>query len=224
MTLAKPFSDPEAGSLLAQIGMVITLIPNGAKNLLDLGCGSGWTSNFFSSLGIKVLGQDISNDAIKLARKNFQRDNLSFVCSDYEGFGLKNKFDVAVFFDCLHHAENIEAALTAVHAALKSGGQVIISEPGKGHSKSEHSKAAMEKYGVTEEDMPPKKVIRYAKKAGFRSWEVYPDIGLIQRALTKKTFNRSLLKYVPGGFIRYIAVQYLLLFRKSFQGIVVLHK
>lgn len=136
----------------------------------------------------------------------------------------KDEFDVAVFFDCLHHAENVEAALKTVHKSLKDGGVVIISEPGRGHSKSEHSLEAVRKYGVAEEDMPPSKIIANAKRAGFKAWRVYPDIGLIQRALVKDGFNRSLLKYIPGGFIRWLAVQYLLLFKRSFQGIVVLNK
>lgn len=220
----KPFIDQEAGSLLAQIGAVITLMPQGKQRVLDLGCGTGWTSNFFAQCSHDVTGQDISKEAITTAKKHFNRSNLDFICSDYEGLKYENEFDVAVFFDCLHHAEDVEAALRAVHKSLKPGGRVLISEPGKGHSKSEHSLEAVRKYGVAEEDMPPGRITANAKRAGFKTWKVYPDIGLIQRALVKDSFNRSLLKHVPGGFVRFLAVQYLLLFKRSFQGIVVLYK
>lgn len=224
MTVNKPFSDKEAGSLLAQIGTIISLIPENTTNILDLGCGSGWTSSFFSKLGLDVTGQDISPEAIGLAKKHFGNKNTQFICSDYENLKFKKEFDVAVFFDCLHHAEDVPAALNAVYKSLKPGGCVIISEPGKGHGKSEHSLEAVRKYGVAEEDMPPTKIIYNAQKAGFKKWKVYPDIGMIQRAIVKKNFNRSILKYIPGSLTRWFAVQYLLIFKKSFQGIVVLYR
>lgn len=56
MTLNKPFFDPEVGSLLAQIGSVISLIPAGSQKLLDCGCGSGWTSSFFAKYGLELTG------------------------------------------------------------------------------------------------------------------------------------------------------------------------
>jgi SAM-dependent methyltransferase len=224
MTVQKPFSDSEAGSLLAQIGTVIALLPKAPAKLLDLGCGSGWTTNFFAQCGMQATGQDIAAGAIKLAKKHFSEHGAKFICTDYENLSYKNSFDVAVFFDSLHHAEDVEAALKATHKSLKPGGKLIVSEPGKGHAKSPHSIAAMEEYGVLEQDMPPSLIIMHGRAAGFTSWRVYPDIGFIQRALVKDQFNRSILKYIPGSITRYLAVQYLLLFKRSFQGIVVLYK
>ena len=49
--LNKPFSDTDCvGNILIQIGTVIGLLPPAPKNLLDLGCGTGWTSCFFRKM------------------------------------------------------------------------------------------------------------------------------------------------------------------------------
>lgn len=42
----KPFSDPDCGRYLIEIGIIRTLLPQPPKKLLDLGCGTGWTSIF----------------------------------------------------------------------------------------------------------------------------------------------------------------------------------
>ena len=41
---------------------------NSVKNLLDLGCGSGWLAIYLGRMGFSVTGLDVSTQAIKLAR------------------------------------------------------------------------------------------------------------------------------------------------------------
>lgn len=66
-----------------------------------MGCGAGWTSIFYAKRGYDVLGQDISEDMIDLARENQARqnvgDNLSFIGADYETIDLDGQFDAVVF-------------------------------------------------------------------------------------------------------------------------------
>lgn len=143
-----------------------------------MGCGAGWTSIFYAKRGYDVLGQDISEDMIDLARENQARqnvgDNLSFIGADYETIDLDGQFDAVVFFDCLHHAEDERAAIQSAYRALKPGGVLITHEPGEGHASAPGSVHAMELYGVTEKDMPPHLIIRHGVDAGFSSHRVYP--------------------------------------------------
>ncbi|MBE9033354.1 class I SAM-dependent methyltransferase [filamentous cyanobacterium LEGE 11480] len=173
----KPFSDAFCGSYLMEIGAMMTLLPQPPGRLLDLGCGTGWTSCFWAKRGYHVVGQDIAADMIHHAEQNRDRQNLQnldFVISDYESMDFHDEFDCAVFFDCLHHAVDEVSALRAVYQALRPGGVCITSEPGEGHSKSPDSIKAMQEFGVTERDMPPWLIKRAAQQVGFRRAYTYP--------------------------------------------------
>lgn len=176
--LGKPFSDALCGVNLASIGTIFALLPDPPARILDMGCGAGWTSIFFARRGYEVVGQDIAQDMIALARQNLAEEKvplaLSFVCSDYEEATPDELFDAVIFFDCLHHAENERAALSSAYRALKPGGIVITHEPGEGHSIAPGSIEAMELYGVSERDMPPHLIIAHGKDIGFRSSRIFP--------------------------------------------------
>ncbi|QDU74017.1 Malonyl-[acyl-carrier protein] O-methyltransferase [Bremerella volcania] len=173
----KPFSVDYQGRHLCDIGMMRNLLPDPPARLLDLGCGTGWTSCFFAMMGYEVVGQDIAPDMIKAATANKQRfhaDSASFIVSDYESLDFRDEFDAACFYDSLHHAEDERLALAAVFRALKPGGVLVTHEPGKGHAAAEISIQAVERYGVTEKDMPAWYIIRLASEIGFSSVQHFP--------------------------------------------------
>ena len=174
----KPFSNGDCGLTLMSIGAVMSLMPYRPARILDLGCGSGWTSIFFASHGYQVVGQDLAPDMIELAEeaKAYHRvgDHLQFLISDYESLAFRDEFDCAVFFDCLHHADDEGAAIAKVYEALKPGGIMITHEPGLGHSTTPHSIEAMRIYGVNERDMPPSLIIAQGEKVGFGDARIYP--------------------------------------------------
>jgi SAM-dependent methyltransferase len=225
--LNKPFSDYNCANYLLEIGAIMSLLPPSPCKLLDLGCGTGWTSCFFAKRGYQVTGQDISPDMIKFAEVNREREKLNkldFIVSDYENMNFSEKFDCAVFFDSLHHADSEIEAIQRVYEALKLGGICVISEPGVGHSKSPSSIAAMQEYGVNEKDMPPSKIIKAAKKAGFKSVKVYPhayDFGFFYRTNSKNLLKRLVLQ-LP--LFSYLIISLIINIRKEFNGIVVLTK
>jgi SAM-dependent methyltransferase len=170
----KPFSDPNCGRYLLQLGTLFVLLPARAR-LLDLGCGTGWTSQFFARAGYDVVGVDIAPSMIQLAEESRNRaglGNLTFVCSDYEALSFRCEFDCAVFFESLHHAEDEGLALRKAYEALKPGGICLASEPGRGHHDA--SQHVIERFGVNEKDMPPEHVVALARRAGFREFRVFP--------------------------------------------------
>jgi ubiquinone/menaquinone biosynthesis C-methylase UbiE len=176
--LDKPFSDPECAKYLVDLGVLMHALPPPPAKLLDLGCGSGWTSVFFARRGYDVTGQDIASDMIELARANAARhrlDNLRFVVSDYEEMAFRGEFDCAVFYDSLHHSVDERSAVAAAYRALKPGGVLMAIEPGEGHAQSPGAIEATRKYNVTERDMPPRLIIRAAQAAGFSAHEIIPN-------------------------------------------------
>lgn len=174
----KPFSNHDCGLTLSSIGTIMALMPSPPARVLDLGCGSGWTSLFYARHGYDVVGQDISSDMISLGNELKSEygvgENLNFHVCDYEDLDYSNHFDAAVFFDCLHHADDEHAALKSAYNALKPGGVLITHEPGEGHSTTQASLAAVHEFGVNEKDMPPHLIVSQATKIGFRSHRIFP--------------------------------------------------
>jgi SAM-dependent methyltransferase len=207
--LNKPFSDDRCGFYLMDLGLIMSLLPSPPGKLLDLGCGSGWTSVMFAQRGYDVTGQDIAEDMIAIADQNKKRynlDNCKFIVSDYEDMRFNDEYDYAVFYDSLHHSVNTSDAIQAAYRSLKPGGMCITAEPGIGHSKSEVSINAVEKWGVTEKDMQPSLIIQEGKKAGFSKAKVYLRLNNfpleIMPYLTSNGFRnviRTLLQFFPGS-------------------------
>jgi len=213
------------GALLSDIAAIFTLMPKPPAKLLDLGCGSGWTSNFFSKAGYQVLGVDIAKEAIVAAQASFGKSNknLTFECADYDKIKYNNEFDVVVFFDSLHHSDDESIALLAAYKTLKPGGVIVLCEPGKGHSKSPTSISAVAQYGVSERDMPPKISKLSLKKAGFRNIKVYAYPAISHR-IAYKQFEGSKKKYINSGALRGMILLGLNTVLKNNHGIVIATK
>ncbi|RVT39808.1 class I SAM-dependent methyltransferase [Sphingobium algorifonticola] len=177
-SLNKPFSDSYCAINLASIGAIMALLPPPPAHILDLGCGGGWTSAFLARAGYTVVGQDIAPDMIALAQEtkalHHLDDRLTFICGDFESLDMDGQFDAALFFDCLHHADDERAAIASAYRALRPGGILITHEPGEGHSTAPGSIEAMRLYGVNERDMPPHLIIAQGRAVGFRDARVVP--------------------------------------------------
>jgi ubiquinone/menaquinone biosynthesis C-methylase UbiE len=229
--LNKPFSDNDCGGYLLELGAIMSLLPLPPARLLDLGCGTGWTSCFFAKRGYEVIGQDISSDMIIQAminKHNWGIDNLHFIVSDYENMNFDCEFDCAVFYDALHHAVNEEDAIRMVYKALKPGGICITSEPGIGHKKSQSSIDAVKKYNVTEKDMSPIKIIKIGTKTGFRIFKIYPHSKHLNIAIYRNIgeiarFN-FIKKFLKFNFVRNLAAIFLITIYKKYDGIVLMVK
>jgi SAM-dependent methyltransferase len=169
---AKPYSDPNCGKYLQDIGQILNLIPPPPARILDVGVGSGWTSEMFARRGYEVVGLDISPDMIELAKKR-TTNNLSFIVCDYEIGPVPGKYDIAVIYDALHHAENETLVVQNIFDALDFSGILVTIEPGQGHSQTPDSILAMQKYGTTEKDMPFSRQHELMKSAGFNEIEQY---------------------------------------------------
>lgn len=220
----KPWSDSQCGLYLMELGAMMGLMPEGGR-LLDMGCGTGWTSVLFAKKGYDVVGQDLVPEAIEAGRRLKHENgiaNLDFVVGDYESLTFNEEFDVVVFFDCLHHAVDEVGALQSAYRALKPGGICITSEPGRGHAR--RSAAVMAEFGVTERDMHPAKIIRAARQVGFRRFSVHPHAQYLYISLYRREARGLMGKLfrIPG--MRTLVSLAVVLFSKHQAGITVLRK
>lgn len=193
--LMKPFSEKTRGLQLMQVGAVIDLLPPPPARVLECGCGTGWLAQLIQKCGYAVVGADVSPYAIELARGNRVFHDMpppEFVVADSEKLPYENEFDAVVFFDSLHHSIDEQASISGAYRALKSGGVLVASETGPGHH--ENSLEVESKFDVTEKDMPPRRIIKLGRAAGFKRWRVYPRIDEVGKYL----FGR----HAAGGWLR----------------------
>ncbi len=86
------------------------------KRVLDLGCGYGWYTDFFSSIGANVTGCDGSERMLELAREKYP--DCNFECIDIEKSlpYENNSFDLVfcnqVIMDILNVEELLEEPIS----------------------------------------------------------------------------------------------------------------
>ena len=117
------------------------------KVILDAGCGEGYGSNLLAEVATKVIGVDISQEAIRHAREKYSRENLHYYVMDAVNMDFAdNTFDVIISFQVIEHLNNPLKFLKEIKRILKKGGWAIISTP----NKSLHKGKSIGKYHVKE--------------------------------------------------------------------------
>lgn len=111
---------------------------DGAGMVLDLGCGSGFTSRFFAERGLHVVGVDTSSEQIRLARlaaaaapeasaarMEFRVDSSSSLQDSGE------RFDGVIAHAFLHHLaeDELRGLLDEIANLLRPGGRAWFLEP-----------------------------------------------------------------------------------------------
>jgi ubiquinone/menaquinone biosynthesis C-methylase UbiE len=95
---------------------------------LDFGCGTGRSTRFLKQLGFNVVGIDISNDMLEVAKKlDITGDYQSVTDGNYSHLGI-NQFDLiqSIFtFDNIPGWDNRTNILKGLRDLLKSTGKII---------------------------------------------------------------------------------------------------
>ena len=94
--------------------------------ILDLGCGSGRDSAYFSSLGFAVTAVDGSEELCKRVQANY---GLHALCIKFEELSFVSEFDAVWACASLLHVKKADMpnVLEKVSAALKPGGVLYAS-------------------------------------------------------------------------------------------------
>lgn len=84
---------------------------NNNSTLLDVGCGTGISSNF----NCNVIGIDPSKNLIEIAKKDYCNDNHKFIVEKAENIKNLNfkekQFDFIISVSAIHHVENLNIVL-----------------------------------------------------------------------------------------------------------------
>ena len=105
---------------------------NGAK-VLDVGCGTGRFSRYFSERGANVLGIDFSSKSIDIARRQSSGPNPCYRVQSIFDLDEQNAFDIAVSWGtlgiaCKNETELLDV-LVRLRNALKPDGRAVLLEP-----------------------------------------------------------------------------------------------
>ena len=99
---------------------------NSGKQLLEVGCGTGHWSRFFSEKGFEVTGIDISEEMIETAgKKNIP--NCYFQVADGQSLSFfDNSFDIAAAITTLEFSKNPEEIISEMARCVKPKGKLLF--------------------------------------------------------------------------------------------------
>jgi len=192
--------------------IAVTLGLPAGSSILDVGCGSGWMSEYFARLGYRVKGIDISPALIEMSRDRVARVSYdvdhetslrcSFAVHDIEAAPLQEQFDAVLCYDSLHHFEDEDAVMRHIAAMLTVGGVLFILEgerPATGSATESELFGVMEEYGTLESPFDYGHLRQILDEHGFAVIGDYASVnGLFERETIED--DRLPLKNVPLNY------------------------
>ena len=102
--------------------------------VLDIACGSGWSSIAVAKAypKVRVVGLDLDEASIDKAKRNASasgvEDRVTFRVSDAIDVGPSGSYDAAFIFEALHDMSQPVVALAAARRALVPGGALVVGD------------------------------------------------------------------------------------------------
>jgi SAM-dependent methyltransferase len=211
----KPFGAPpnqELAQCLRTFAHIVELLQLGLRaQVLDVGCGPGWLSEFLTRCGYWVTGVDISPDMTEIARTRVEEipgpvgEGLEplaeFHAMPVLEMPWRDRFDAAVLYDTMHHFDNELETLEVIRQTLVPGGQLYIHEgvkPPPGSEGERHLREEMERFGTLESPFDPEYLVSVVEQAGFVGVRRLVEVDeLVDLAEPERRRDRILERLVP---------------------------
>ena len=98
--------------------------------VLDAGCGVGYGTAHLAQVAQRVVGVDVSDEAISYAREHYAAPNVEFLVADVIGLPFDpHTFDTACSFEIVEHVADPERFVAELARVLKPGGRLVLSTP-----------------------------------------------------------------------------------------------
>ncbi len=100
------------------------------KKVLEIGCNTGYGTKLVSNVCRRIVGVDLSLNALKVASARYAGENIDYLLID----GLKlpfadGEFDLIISFQVIEHISNYETYLSELKRVLSPNGMVIFTTP-----------------------------------------------------------------------------------------------
>src|SRR5436190_6385080 len=180
----KPFAAPpsfELATCLRTFAHIVEELKLGPRaQVLDVGCGPGWMSEYLARCGYWVTGIDISEDMVEIARLRVAQipdqvgqgidAHAEFHAMPVREMPWTGRFDAAILYDTMHHFDNELETLRVILRTLVPGGTIYIRE-GARPAPGSHSEQAlieeMRTWSTLESPFDPRYLLQVVRDAGF---------------------------------------------------------
>ncbi len=112
-------------------------LPIGTR-VLDVGCGNGFTSGEFMKHGCTLVGVDLSESGIALARSAYPKGRFEVISAEDSLLEVlqEEPFDLVVSTEVIEHLYSPRAYIKSCFEALRPGGRFICTTPYHGYLKN----------------------------------------------------------------------------------------
>ncbi len=106
--------------------------------VLDVGCGNGSAAGQFLARGCSVVGIDLSESGIEIARRSYPKGRFEVLPADDQLLGRLSEppFDIVVSTEVIEHLYAPRGYAQGCFEALKPGGRFICTTPYHGYLKN----------------------------------------------------------------------------------------
>ena len=117
-----------------RLEQTMSILPvSGKIDILEVGCGAGFSADYLSGRYRRYLGIDYSRELIKYANKYNLRDGVEFRATDITELKTSDRFDLVLMIGVLHHVALIPRFMESSLKFLKPLGWVVANEPNQGN-------------------------------------------------------------------------------------------
>ena len=180
---------------------MISHVPEGAQEVLDLGCGTGFFLAELCEQHPSAVGLDISFDMLKVSDQYVPGARL--VTGDAERLPFEpGSFDAVFCKGSLHHTRDHLGFLGNCRKALRPGGVLIMSEPCNDNPLIRAARTVMYRrsphFAEGDEGFTRKGIVRLCEEAGFEV-SLVKRYGVFAYALAGFPDHLGILRFVPGS-------------------------
>jgi 2-polyprenyl-3-methyl-5-hydroxy-6-metoxy-1,4-benzoquinol methylase len=102
------------------------------KDVLDVGCGTGYGAQFLANSARSVIGIDLSRQAIRYANGRYLDSNIRFLRMDAEQLKFGDRsFDFVISSENFEHLHDQRANLREISRILRDEGMLLLATPNR---------------------------------------------------------------------------------------------
>ena len=198
-----------------RLGYMESRVSLAGKTVIDIGCGGGLLSEAMAKSGAAVIGIDMSEASLGVAKRHIQGSDLEidYQCATAETFADRHpgRFDVVVCMELLEHVPNPKSVAAACSHLVKPGGDVFFATLNR-NLKSFFFAVLGAEYLLGMIEKGTHSYRRFVRPAELTQWGKAAGLELLD--LTGLHYNLLTRRYTLGGNTH---VNYLAHFRRFIQ-------